>query len=416
MSHIFISYAREDNKIAEKIYSDLKKLNAQPWMDKYNLVPGQGWRGVIKNAIRHSSHFIMLISKNSIRKRGYAQREIVEAIEYLKEIPPDEIFIIPARLDNTNPLFEEILNLNMVDLFPSYDEGFKEIRRSLKITGGVDSKINQSSKNEPLKRDIERIRAYRQLFDRPAFTLPCIYEYALLEVISAMEDISAALATGTLNSRSGKLLKNICPIGEFETEDFVISLNEIRGLVTDLRQFTAQFVKRLSIGENFHHMEFFLSDLFSFGISHEFMVSCFQSMDNIDIVRNQIIKKMNQLLESSLSRTLPYITISTDQLNRSAELEEKEWGGSQRWHESYLRQYKWIRKFLLEGYDNFGLESLSLSTIIISNIKRNSEIKTVRDLLSFSEKELLSKKIITQKHLKEINHVLKKRGLSLRGS
>jgi hypothetical protein len=78
MSNIFISYAREDIDIADRLYQDLTALNAQPWMDKYSLNPGHGWRGVIKNAIRHSSHFVVLISKNSIKKRGYAQLEVVE--------------------------------------------------------------------------------------------------------------------------------------------------------------------------------------------------------------------------------------------------------------------------------------------------------------------------------------------------
>ncbi len=74
MSKVFISYAREDEAVAERLYKDLKNAGADPWLDKHDLFPGEGWRGAIKQALRRSSHFLYLISRNSVRKRGYALR------------------------------------------------------------------------------------------------------------------------------------------------------------------------------------------------------------------------------------------------------------------------------------------------------------------------------------------------------
>jgi TIR domain len=43
MSSVFISYVREDQPTAIRLYQDLKSLGADPWIDKYDLVGGQGW-------------------------------------------------------------------------------------------------------------------------------------------------------------------------------------------------------------------------------------------------------------------------------------------------------------------------------------------------------------------------------------
>ena len=42
---------------------------------------------------------IACLSKNSISKRGYVQKELKEAISVLDEIPEDAIYIIPIRID-----------------------------------------------------------------------------------------------------------------------------------------------------------------------------------------------------------------------------------------------------------------------------------------------------------------------------
>jgi hypothetical protein len=186
MSRVFIGYAREDEPTGIRLYEDLKALGADPWMDKYDLLGGQGWRGAIQQAVRRSSHFIALISKHSVRKRGYVQREMREAIERMQEIPPDEIFLIPVRLDDTESPFEDIQQLHRVDLFPLYEGGFEQICRALKRSGGL---ATETSTEAEAAEDTDSLSSYRMLFDRPAFQLPCIFEYALPEIQGAIDDI-----------------------------------------------------------------------------------------------------------------------------------------------------------------------------------------------------------------------------------
>ena len=129
---IFLSYAREDIEIAERIYNDLSKLGFNIWFDKKSLLAGQKWKIEIKKAIKNSSHFLALLSPRSVSKRGFVQKELKEALELLDEFPESDIFLIPVRLEECNPSHERLYELHWVNLFPSYKKGINDILRVLK--------------------------------------------------------------------------------------------------------------------------------------------------------------------------------------------------------------------------------------------------------------------------------------------
>jgi hypothetical protein len=129
----FISYAHEDHEIASKLYEDLHALGAQPWLDTNDLLGGQDWQETIRRAVRECSHFIALLSSNSVSKRGFVQKELRQAIDILEEFPPGEIFVIPVRLERTEPAHAALKRLHWIDLFPSYEQGLKKLARSLHL-------------------------------------------------------------------------------------------------------------------------------------------------------------------------------------------------------------------------------------------------------------------------------------------
>jgi len=141
MGRVFISYAREDVATAERLYNDLKRLGADPWMDTEDLVAGESWKSTIESAIKESSHFLVLISEHSVTKRGYVQKEVVQALQVLDEVPPNQIYVVPVRLDESKPTHARLNELHWVDLFLRYDEGLERIASSLGIpkqeTGGT---------------------------------------------------------------------------------------------------------------------------------------------------------------------------------------------------------------------------------------------------------------------------------------
>jgi hypothetical protein len=126
-STVFISYAREDARHAERLYMDLRVHEINTWLDSKCLLPGQNWKREISRVIRDAAYFIALISANSVNKRGFVQSEIKRALEVLAEMPAHHIFVIPVRLDSTSPSDEELQSLNWVDLFPNYEKGLSRL-------------------------------------------------------------------------------------------------------------------------------------------------------------------------------------------------------------------------------------------------------------------------------------------------
>jgi hypothetical protein len=130
---IFISYAREDEASARRLYEELKRAGAQPWLDKENLLPGQEWEATIEMEIEKCDYFIALFSSASISKRGYVQKELRRALDVLDTIPPNQVFVIPVRINACEPLHLKLRKLSWVDLFPSWETGVKRIQLALEI-------------------------------------------------------------------------------------------------------------------------------------------------------------------------------------------------------------------------------------------------------------------------------------------
>jgi len=124
---VFISYAKEDYRIAKKLYNDIKSNGIIPWIDCEDILPGQDWKKEISQAIKDSSYFLALLSSNSISKKGYVQKELKLALEIYDEFPNSVVFIIPVRIDNCIPDDERLKILHWSDLFPSYNEGLQRI-------------------------------------------------------------------------------------------------------------------------------------------------------------------------------------------------------------------------------------------------------------------------------------------------
>ena len=126
--NIFISYSREDQNIAKKLYSDIQSAGMTPWLDLNDLLPGQNWKAVIKEKIIESEFFIALLSLNSLSKKGFVHKEIKIALDLLDERPtPSSIFLIPVRINDCKPLDEKLQDLHWVDIFPSYENGLSKI-------------------------------------------------------------------------------------------------------------------------------------------------------------------------------------------------------------------------------------------------------------------------------------------------
>ena len=113
---IFISYAREDISHITKLIKFLRTHSFEVWFDKERLLPGQDWQLEIPKAVREADAIVICLSKKSVSKEGYVQREIKFALDVVDEKPEGTIYLIPARLDNCE-VPNRLSRWQWVDLF-----------------------------------------------------------------------------------------------------------------------------------------------------------------------------------------------------------------------------------------------------------------------------------------------------------
>jgi hypothetical protein len=113
---MFLSYAKEDRDRVERIYHQLRRDRLNPWMDRHQLEAGYDWDYVIRATIRKCRIFAVFLSRHSVSKRGYVQREIKEALDVVELLPDNTVFIIPVRLEDCE-LPERLRRWQWVDLF-----------------------------------------------------------------------------------------------------------------------------------------------------------------------------------------------------------------------------------------------------------------------------------------------------------
>ncbi len=97
---VFLCHSSNDKEIVREIYQNLLiKTWVEPWLDEEKILPGADWNLEIEKAIESSDLILVCISKNSVDKEGYVQREIRIALDYANNKPEGALYIIPIRLE-----------------------------------------------------------------------------------------------------------------------------------------------------------------------------------------------------------------------------------------------------------------------------------------------------------------------------
>lgn len=127
---VFISYASADREKARKLHAFLAGQGADPWLDTENLLPGQDWKMEIQKALEDTDLVLLCLSKHSVSREGYVQKEMRLALDRALEIPPGEIFLIPGRFEEVELPFS-LREYQYVDLF--IESGLKRLVQSLNL-------------------------------------------------------------------------------------------------------------------------------------------------------------------------------------------------------------------------------------------------------------------------------------------
>jgi len=133
---VFLAHASEDKDKVRQLRERLSSEGVKPWLDEIDLEPGTVWPVEIPKAIRNCDIFLACLSKNSIQKTGYIQKELRLALVAYSERPAGEIYLIPVKLDECEmpsiqlpELGIDFKHFQYVDLWK--DDGYSRLLKAI---------------------------------------------------------------------------------------------------------------------------------------------------------------------------------------------------------------------------------------------------------------------------------------------
>lgn len=125
---IFLCHSSGDKAAIRDLYQRLRAEYFNPWLDEEDLLAGQDWQTEIPKKVKESDIVIVCLSRSSISKEGYVQKEIKYALDAADEKPEGVIFIIPLKLEECH-VPERLGRWQWLNFYE--DKGFEKLMRSL---------------------------------------------------------------------------------------------------------------------------------------------------------------------------------------------------------------------------------------------------------------------------------------------
>jgi hypothetical protein len=253
---IFMCHAHGDKPAVRALYTRLINDGFTPWLDEEDLIAGQDWREEIPKAVRSCDVVIVCLSRTSVTKEGYVQKEIRVALDAEEEKPEGTIFIIPVRLEEI-AVPNRLKRWHWINLFEN--NGYQKLVRALvsrastreifvdlppvvqsgKISRAIQEELAEamlSAFNEAKKLKYNAVRFFQMLSDRGAIAT------AKALLAGNVDDVSDGFQTLWSLQRLDLTVEAICLRPQF------------RGLFTEKELTTAH--KRLeSVGYGFQQAE-----------------------------------------------------------------------------------------------------------------------------------------------------------------
>jgi hypothetical protein len=126
---VFISYAREDQGLASRIFDSLHKAHFEPWLDRESLSGGDLWDERIQAELEATDFTVVLYTPDFCRKRdSYVNQEV--ALARRRALRVRGSFIIPIRTGNIEDAdrVDELREYNEMQVRPdAFDEDMSKV-------------------------------------------------------------------------------------------------------------------------------------------------------------------------------------------------------------------------------------------------------------------------------------------------
>ena len=141
MSHVFISYVRDNADIVSHLCKELHAKGIETWLDREQLSPGVRWQDAIREAIDSGAFFLACFSQEySNRPRTYMNEELTLAIDELRKRPTSQSWFIPVLLndceipDRSIGAGETLRAIQAVNLHAHWEKGIAQIHAVIQPT------------------------------------------------------------------------------------------------------------------------------------------------------------------------------------------------------------------------------------------------------------------------------------------
>lgn len=156
---VFLCHSSDDKPTVRELYRRLDSEGwIDAWLDEKKLLPGQDWNYEIEQAVEQADIILVCLTKNSVTKEGYIQRELRIILDFADYKPEGTLYIIPLRLEECEPP-KRIRRWQYADYFPKSRQNiaYQRLLESLKFRGahlGISTKLIQQKDED---RDLSSI-------------------------------------------------------------------------------------------------------------------------------------------------------------------------------------------------------------------------------------------------------------------
>jgi len=127
---VFLCHSSSDKPKVRQLYRRLITDHFQPWLDEEDLLPGQDWHVEIRKAVGASDIVIVCLSKGSVAKTGFLNKELQYALDIAEQQPEGRIFIIPLPLEQCD-VPDRLTKWQWVNFFE--ETGYEKLNRALNL-------------------------------------------------------------------------------------------------------------------------------------------------------------------------------------------------------------------------------------------------------------------------------------------
>jgi hypothetical protein len=97
---VFLCHSSQDKLATRDLCDRLVGVGYDVWFDERSLLPGQDFEYEIREAVKRCDIVIAVLSRNSVNKTGFVQKELRLALDAADERPEGATYLIPLRLDD----------------------------------------------------------------------------------------------------------------------------------------------------------------------------------------------------------------------------------------------------------------------------------------------------------------------------